>query len=149
MHKKLFWHISRKIGKILKFFEKGPFKALLNQKKIFSKRLLKMDSFPKKKIYLKKISVHPLGRILSYDIRIDGIPSILTDLRKEFNPKNYILNFPANLVHASDILLLLSAFIYNDTHILVFSRLGLNNFYPKITFEYFPTSFIIVWIPTT
>ena len=84
-----------------------------------------------------------------YYIRIDGIPSILTDLRKEFNPKNYILNFPANLVHASDILLLLSAFTYNDTHILVFSRLGLNNLYPKITFEYFLTSFIIVWIPTT
>ena len=48
------------------FFEKGPFKALLNQRKIFSKRLLKMDSFPKKKFYLKKMSVHPLGRILSY-----------------------------------------------------------------------------------
>ena len=84
-----------------------------------------------------------------YYIRIDGIPSILTDLRKEFNPKNYILNFPANLVHASDILLLLSAFTYNDTHILVFSRLGLNNLYPKITFEYVLTSFIIVWIQTT
>ena len=48
------------------FFEKGPFKALLNQRKIFSKRLLKMHSFPKKKFYLKKMSVHPLGRILSY-----------------------------------------------------------------------------------
>ena len=66
LHKKIFWHISRKIGKILIFFEKGPFKALLNQRKIFSKRLLKMHSFPKKKIYLKKMSVHPLGRILSY-----------------------------------------------------------------------------------
>ena len=72
LHKKLFWHISRKIGKILNFFEKGPFKALLNQKKIFSKRLLKMDSFPKKKFYLKKMSVHPLGRILSYSLPPGG-----------------------------------------------------------------------------
>ena len=66
LHKNLFWHISRKIGKILKKFQKAPLKALLNQEKIFSKRLLKMHSFPKKKIYLKKMSVHPLGRILSY-----------------------------------------------------------------------------------
>ena len=66
LHKNLFWHISRKIGKILKKFQKAPLKALLNREKIFSKRLLKMHSFPKKKIYLKKMSVHPLGRILSY-----------------------------------------------------------------------------------
>ena len=37
----------------MKFFEKGPFKALLNQKKIFSKRLLKMHSVPEKKIFEK------------------------------------------------------------------------------------------------
>ena len=53
LHKNLFWHISRKIGKILKKFQKAPLKALLNQEKIFSKRLLKMHSFHKKKLFEK------------------------------------------------------------------------------------------------
>ena len=39
LHKNLFWHISRKIGKILNFFEKGPFKALLNTKKNMFKKV--------------------------------------------------------------------------------------------------------------
>ena len=39
MYKNLFWYISRKIGKILENFQKVPFKALLKQEKIFSKRL--------------------------------------------------------------------------------------------------------------
>ena len=53
MYKNLFWHISRKIGKILENFQKVPFKALLKQQKIFSKSLMKMDRFPKKKFLLK------------------------------------------------------------------------------------------------
>ena len=53
LYKNLFWHISRKIGKILENFQKVPFKALLKQQKIFSKSLMKMDRFPKKKILLK------------------------------------------------------------------------------------------------
>ena len=53
LHKNLFWHISRKIGKILENFQKVPFKALLKQQKIFSKSLMKMDRFPKKKNLLK------------------------------------------------------------------------------------------------
>ena len=53
MYKNLFWHISRKIGKILENFQKVPFKALVKQQKIFSKSLMKMDRFPKKKILLK------------------------------------------------------------------------------------------------
>ena len=54
LYKNLFWHISRKIGKILENFQKVQFKELLKQEKIFSKRLMKMDSFPKKhlKIYV-------------------------------------------------------------------------------------------------
>ena len=53
LHKNLFWHISRKIGKILENFQKVPFKALLKQQKIFSKSLMKMDRFPKKNFLLK------------------------------------------------------------------------------------------------
>merc|ERR1712016_119728 len=53
LHKNLFWHISRKIGKIFENFQKVPFKALLEQQKIFSKRLMKMDRFPKKEFLLK------------------------------------------------------------------------------------------------
>ena len=53
LHKNLFWHISRKIGKILENFQKVPFKALVKQQKIFSKSLMKMDRFPKKKFLLK------------------------------------------------------------------------------------------------
>ena len=69
LHKNLFWYVSRKIGKILENFQKAPFKALLNQEKIFSKRLMKMHTFPKKN-YLKKRMVHPLGRILSYHLHL-------------------------------------------------------------------------------
>ena len=53
LYKNLFWHISRKIGKILENFQKVPFKALVKQQKIFSKSLMKMDRFPKKKFLLK------------------------------------------------------------------------------------------------
>ena len=53
LYKNLFWHISRKIGKILENFQKVPFKALLKQQKIFSKSLMKMDRFPKKNFLLK------------------------------------------------------------------------------------------------
>ena len=53
LYKNLFWHISRKIGKILENFQKVPFEALLKQQKIFSKSLMKMDRFPKKKFLLK------------------------------------------------------------------------------------------------
>ena len=49
-----FWHISRKIGKILENFQKVPFKALVKQQKIFSKSLMKMDKFPKKKFFIEK-----------------------------------------------------------------------------------------------
>ena len=48
LHKNLFWHISRKIGKILENFQKALLKALLKQEKMFSKSLMKMDSFPTK-----------------------------------------------------------------------------------------------------
>ena len=53
LYKNLFWHISRKIGKILENFQKVPFKALVKQQKIFSKSLMKMDRFPKKIFLLK------------------------------------------------------------------------------------------------
>ena len=53
LYKNLFWHISRKIGKILENFQKVPFKALLKQQKIFSKSMMKMDRFPKKFFLLK------------------------------------------------------------------------------------------------
>ena len=45
LYKNLFWHISRKIGKIFENFQKVPFKAILKQQK--------MDRFPKKKFLLK------------------------------------------------------------------------------------------------
>ena len=53
LYKNLFWHISRKIGKILEHFQKVPFEALLKQQKIFSKSLMKMDRLPKKIFLLK------------------------------------------------------------------------------------------------
>ena len=66
LYKNLFWHISRKIGKILENFQKVPFKALLKQQKIFSKSLMKMDRFPKKKIFIEKSNCHNFWRFLSY-----------------------------------------------------------------------------------
>ena len=54
LHKNLSWYISRKIGKILENFQKAPFKALLNLEKTFSKRLMKMHTFPKKKLFEKE-----------------------------------------------------------------------------------------------
>ena len=66
LYKNLFWHISRKIGKILENFQKVPFKALLKQEKIFSKRLMKMDSFPKKNFLIEKINYRHFSRFLSY-----------------------------------------------------------------------------------
>ena len=65
LYKNLFWHISRKIGKILENFQKVPFKALLKQQKIFSKSLMKMDRFPKKKIFYWKIK---LSQFLAFSV---------------------------------------------------------------------------------
>ena len=66
LYKNLFWHISRKIGKILENFQKVPFKALLKQQKIFSKSLMKMDRFPKKIFFIEKSNCHNFWRFLSY-----------------------------------------------------------------------------------
>ena len=71
LYKNLFWHISRKIGKILENFQKVPFKALLKQQKIFSKSLMKMDRFPKKNFFIEKSNCHNFWRFLSY-INIGG-----------------------------------------------------------------------------
>ena len=68
LHKNLFWHISRKIGKILENFQKVPFKALLKQQKIFSKSLMKMDRFPKKNFFIEKSNCHNFWRFLSYTL---------------------------------------------------------------------------------
>ena len=67
LYKNLFWHISRKIGKILENFQKVPFEALLKQQKIFSKSLMKMDRFPKKNFFfIEKSNCHNFWRFLSY-----------------------------------------------------------------------------------
>ena len=71
LHKNLFWYISRKIGKILENFQKVPFKALLKQEKIFSKRLMKMDSFPKKNFLIEKFNYRHFSRFLSYIAAIE------------------------------------------------------------------------------
>ena len=68
LYKNLFWHISRKIGKILENFQKVPFKALLKQQKIFSKSLMKMDRFPKKNFFIEKSNCHNFWRFLSYTV---------------------------------------------------------------------------------
>ena len=68
LYKNLFWHISRKIGKILENFQKVPFKALLKQQKIFSKSLMKMDRFPKKIFFIEKSNCHNFWRFLSYSL---------------------------------------------------------------------------------
>ena len=68
LYKNLFWHISRKIGKILENFQKVPFKALLKQQKIFSKSLMKMDRFPKKNFFIEKSNCHNFWRFLSYSL---------------------------------------------------------------------------------
>ena len=66
LYKNLFWHISRKIGKILENFQKVPFKALLKQQKIFSKSLMKMDRFPKKKLGKECIFMNLFENIFSW-----------------------------------------------------------------------------------
>ena len=68
MYKNLFWHISRKIGKILENFQKVPFKALVKQQKIFSKSLMKMDRFPKE-IFLLKNKIKSISGVFCH-IRI-------------------------------------------------------------------------------
>ena len=80
LYKNLFWHISRKIGKILENFQKVPFKALLKQQKIFSKSLMKMDRFPKKKFLLKNqiksisgVFCHILLLLIFYSILVVGV----------------------------------------------------------------------------
>ena len=65
LYKNLFWHISRKIGKILENFQKVPFKALLKQQKIFSKSLMKMDRFPKK-IFLLKNKIKSISGVFCH-----------------------------------------------------------------------------------
>ena len=70
LYKNLFWHISRKIGKILENFQKVPFKALLKQQKIFSKSLMKMDRFPKKNFLLKNQIVTISGVFCHMDLWI-------------------------------------------------------------------------------
>ena len=65
LYKNLFWHISRKIGKILENFQKVPFKALLKQQKIFSKSLMKMDRFPKK-IFLLKNQIKSISGVFCH-----------------------------------------------------------------------------------
>ena len=70
LYKNLFWHISRKIGKILENFQKVPFKALLKQQKIFSKSLMKMDRFPKKNFFIEKSNCHNFWRFLSYSLTV-------------------------------------------------------------------------------
>ena len=74
LHKNLFWHISRKIGKILENFQKVPFKALLKQQKIFSKSLMKMDRFPKKIFFIEKSNCHNFWRFMSY-IKTLSVPA--------------------------------------------------------------------------
>ena len=77
LYKNLFWHISRKIGKILENFQKVPFKALLKQQKIFSKSLMKMDRFPKKTIHIDaSFRIGPCG--ISAQLRAEA----QNDLRK-------------------------------------------------------------------
>ena len=73
MYKNLFWHISRKIGKILENFQKVPFEALLKQQKIFSKSLMKMDRFPKKIFFIEKSNCHNFWRFLSYAFPIPSM----------------------------------------------------------------------------
>ena len=65
LYKNLFWHISRKIGKILENFQKVPFKALLKQQKIFSKSLMKMDRFPKN-IFLLKNQIKSISGVFCH-----------------------------------------------------------------------------------
>ena len=47
-----------------------------------------MHSFPKKKFYLKKMSVHPLGRILSYVV--DPIYYVICAIRRnDLDPEDW------------------------------------------------------------
>ena len=99
LHKNLFWHISRKIGKILENFQKVPFKALLKQQKIFSKSLMKMDRFPKKKFLLKN-QIKSISGVFSH-MSILNIIATEWKMWKSFqNPNKGLFWDPPKLINA-------------------------------------------------